>query len=194
VAKLSLLGVEPAEMLCLLAAGFGLNPEPSESAAVLWRTVTDRLIEFRYQQLHAIALFDDAHLAGGQVLGQVARLAQYDASPEARLTIVLAGHREQMGRLGEQLLELADLRIDIEPWEQADTEAFLATSLAHAGCQTPVFADPAVSRLHELAQGIPRRVTQLADLALLAGAGANLPQIDANTVESACRELGVIDV
>ncbi|OHB70191.1 MAG: hypothetical protein A2V70_08865 [Planctomycetes bacterium RBG_13_63_9] len=194
VAKLSLLGIHPAEMLGLLAAGWGLNLDPCESVATLWRSVTDRLIEYRYQQLDVIVLLDDADQADANVLAQVTRLAQYDPSPESRLTMVLAGHRERMHRLGASLLELAELRIDVEPWEQSDTEDFLNRSLAHAGCQSPVFADSAVSRLHELAHGIPRRVSQLADLALLAGAGANLDQIDADTVESVCRELSVIEV
>ena len=89
-----------------------------------------------------------------------------------------------MGRLGDHLLDLAELRIDIEPWEPADTEDYLSHSLAQAGCQTPVFDEPAVARLHELSRGIPRRVTQLADLALVAGAGRELRQIDAEVVES----------
>jgi hypothetical protein len=46
--------------------------------------------------------------------------------------------------------------------------------------------------LHELGGGIPRRVKQLADLALLAGAGQNLVQIEAETIEASFRELGVV--
>jgi general secretion pathway protein A len=194
VAKLHLLGVQPAEMLCLLAAQFGLNSDPSASPAVLWRALSDRLIEYRYQQLQTVVLLDDADLATGQVLIQVARLAHHDPSPEARLTLVLAGRRERVRRLGEPLLDLADLRIDLEPWQPADTADFLHRSLQQAGCQAPVFAEPAVSRLHQLSHGIPRRVSQLADLALLASAGRGLGQIDAEVVESVYRELAVVEV
>ena len=63
VAKLSLLGVEPAELLWLLAADWGLSLEPTQSLAALWRAVTDRLIEYRYQQLEAVVLLDDADQA-----------------------------------------------------------------------------------------------------------------------------------
>jgi hypothetical protein len=44
-----------------------------------------------------------------------------------------------------------------------------------------------------LAEGVPRRVNQLADLSLLAGAGRELGQIDTETVESVYQELGVIE-
>lgn len=194
VATVNLLGVEPAEMLCLLAGGLDLNLDPSGPAAGLWRSVTDRLAEYRYQQLETVVLLDDADRAAGAVLDQVTRLAQYDPSPASRLTMVLAGQRERMGRIGHELLDLAELRIDLDPWEQPDTEAFLSSSLAQAGRESSVFADPAVARLHELSQGIPRRVSQLADLALLAAAGEDLEQVGADVVESVYHELGVIEV
>jgi general secretion pathway protein A len=181
-------------MLCLVAAQFGLSLDPSAAPAVLWRALTDRLTEYRYQQLETVILLDDADQAGGQVLVQVARLARHDTSPESRLTLVLAARPDRAGRLGDRLLDLAELRIDLEPWQQADTADFLQQSLKQAGCQASVFADPAISRLHELSRGIPRRVSQLADLALLASAGRELQQIDADVVESVYRELAVVEV
>jgi type II secretory pathway predicted ATPase ExeA len=193
-ANVNLLGVQPAELLHLLAAALQLNLPPSEPVAAVWRAVSDRLAEYRFEQIPTVILLDDADRAGRPVLEQVARLAQHDLSPESRLTIVLAGHRERMGRLGDRLLELAELRIDVEPWEPLDTEDYLKSSLAQAGRQSPVFAEPAVARLHQLAGGVPRRISQLADLALLAGAGADLEQIDAEVVESVYQELGVVEV
>jgi len=194
VARLSLLGLEPAEMLWQLAAAWGLNPEPSASVGVLWRAITDRLTEYRYQQREAVVLLDNADQADRQVQTQVVRLAQCDPSPETRLTLVLAGRLEGVKRLDAHLLDLAELRIDVEPWEQADTEDFVKTSLAQAGQSAALFAEPAVARLHELSHGIPRRVSQLADLALLAGAGQNLQQIDAGVVEAVYQELAAVGV
>jgi len=194
VANVSLLGVGPVEMLYLLGTGFGLNLDPSLPTPKLWRALTDRLAEYRYQQLETIILLDDVDRAGQQVLSQVTRLAQHDCSPQSRLTIVLAGRLQQMGRMGRQLLELAELRIDVEPWQPSETAGFLDKSLARAGRRSPVFDEPAVARLHELTEGIPRRVNQLADLALLAGAGAEVEEIGADMVESAYNELAVVEV
>jgi len=194
VAELNLLAVEPAEMLYMLAAGFEMNLDPADSSARLWRAITDRLAEHRYRQLDTVVLLDDADRAEQQTIDQVARLAAHDPSPESRLTIVAAGQRERMGRLGQQLLELAELRIDVETWGQSETADFLRAALSQAGRQTPLFADPAVARLHQLSHGIPRRISRLAELALLAGAGAKLQQIDAEVVESAYHELDVVEV
>ena len=194
VARVNLLGVDRSEMPWMLANEFGLNPSEDLSMPALWRALTDRITEYRYGQLDTVVIFDDADRASEEVLTQVARLAQFDCSPDSRLTIVLAGCPDRISRLGDSLLERAELRIDVEPWKPADTENYLKASLARAGRDAPVFADPAIERLHQLGQGIPRRINQLADLALLAGAGQNLDQIDADTVESVYHELGVIEV
>lgn len=194
VANVNLLGVPPAEFLWLLAAELGMNPDRGLPLSVVWRLVTDRICEHRYQQIGTVVLLDDADQAEESVIAQIARLVQFDPSPESRLTIVLAGRQERIARLGETLLERVELRIDVVPWEQADTENYLKASLAQAGRQSPLFAGPAIARLHELGHGVPRRISQLADLALLAGAGQNLERIDADTVESVYHELGVIKV
>ncbi|NQT14333.1 MAG: AAA family ATPase [Planctomycetes bacterium] len=194
VARVNLMGVGPREMLWLVAGELGLNPSCELPIPSLWRLVTDRLKEYRYQKMDVALLLDDADRASEEVLVQVARLAQSDRSPDAQLTIVVSGCPGRIGRLGESLLEQTELRIDVASWEPRDTEGFVQASLERAGGRSALFADPAIERLHELGEGIPRRVNQLADLALLAGAGRELEEIDVETVESVFRELGVIEV
>ncbi len=190
-AYLSLVGLEAPELLQRVALGLGLNGERGDSTVYLWRRVLDRLLEFRYQQQAVAILLDDIDQASPPVLDQVTRLAQHDRTPQSRLTIVLAGRNDRLSRIGPTLAELAELRIDLEPWDEHDTQDYLCRSLTQAGCRREVFTPGAIARLHELACGIPRRVTQLADLSLLAAAGRELPQVDAEVVESAYHELGV---
>jgi type II secretory pathway predicted ATPase ExeA len=156
--------------------------------------VTDRLLEHRFRQLETAILLDNADQAVRGVPQQLARLAQNDLSSDARLTIILAVANSDVSHLGERLLDLADLRIDLEAWEVEDVGEFLHFSLTNAGGDANIFSDEAVSRLHELTGGVPRRVIQLADLALMAGAGAEHDRIDAEVVTSAHHELGAVEV
>jgi len=193
LANLNLLGVDQHELLWLLAAELGANPDRSDDTFRLWRCVTDRLKENRYQQLDTVFLLDDADEASGEVLDMIVRLAQNDSSDASRLTIVLAATSKRLLCLHMRLLELAELRIDLEPWEAIDTAGYLNRALAQAGRKGETFTDEATRRLHELCGGTPRKVTQLANLSLLAGAGRGLKCIDADTVESVYHELGVIN-
>jgi general secretion pathway protein A len=191
VAAIGLVGVEPDELVWLVAVRLGLNPPRGLTAPALWPAVMDRLAEYRYQDLQTVLLLDDADHAAGEVLTLVVRLVKSDPSAQSRLTVVLTGQEQRIGRLGRDLLELAELRIDLARWEPGDTEKYVQAALAQAGRTAAAFDASGLARLHELGRGIPRRVAQLAELAMVAGAGQNVRQIDADTVESVSQELGV---
>ena len=113
VAQVNLLGVEPCEFPLLLAASLEMDLPRGTSPHVLWRSIDDRLAEYRYQHLRSVVLLDDADRAKPDVLAQVARLAQLQQGPDSPLTLVLAGRPERAGRLGDSLLERVELRIDL---------------------------------------------------------------------------------
>lgn len=192
VAKLSLLGLDAVGLAAAIADRLRVTVPPGACQWRIWQSLERRLREHRYQKLETVLLVDDADLATPEVLTQVARLAKHDLTPEDRLTIILAGQTERIGRIGGTLLDLVELRIDIPAWEPSDTEAFLNRAMERAGGTVWVFAEEAIRRMHELGRGSPRRIRQLADLALLAGAGSNLDRVDAETVEAAGSQLGAI--
>ena len=189
VAQVNLLGLSAAEFVWQLAAQWGIPFDDDAPSRAMWRAIGDRLVENRCQRLDTVILLDDADQALPEALQVVARLAQQDPSAEARLTMILAAQTGRAAALGSRLLELADLRIDLDPWEAIDTQSYVESALKSAGAVKAAFEPDAVQRLHELAHGIPRRVNQLADLALLAAAGKQLPQVDAETVAVASEEL-----
>ena len=193
IANVNLLGVDLHEFLWLLAAELGTNPDRGDDTFRLWRQVIDRLAENRYQQLATVVLLDDGDESSHEVLEHIVRLAQFDRSAAARLTIILASGTNTVPRILPRLLELADLRCDIEAWEPADTMQYIKAALEHGGSENPIFTDEALNLMHDLCEGIPRRVNQLADLTLFAGAGRKLAQIDADTVDSAYHELAVVE-
>jgi type II secretory pathway predicted ATPase ExeA len=190
-ALLDLVGCDENEFLWSLACRLGMNPPVSAPRVALWRQVTDRLREHRYQQLSTVILLDDADGGSGQVLAQVLRLLQADPSTAARLTIVLASDPRRQERLGERLLDLTDLRIELEPWTPDETAQYLQSSISKAGGASPLFEAPAAARLHDLTGGVPRRVNRLAELSMLAGAGRRVPSINEDVVESVHNELNM---
>jgi type II secretory pathway predicted ATPase ExeA len=196
VGNVSLLGIDLHEFLWLVAAELGTNPDRRDDLFQLWRSLLDRLTENRYQQLDTVLLLDDADEAPAPVLDHLVRLVQADNVAGGRLTVVLTATTapgSSAVRLSSRLLELADLRIDLDAWEPGDTVQYVSAALAQAGSMEPIFSTEALHHLHDLAGGIPRRVAQLANLALLAGAGRDLAQIDLDTVDSVYHELGTID-
>jgi len=194
VAHLVLHGASPWQLWQQIAAAWKLPVLPSASTVELWRAVHDRLLENRLQTLASVLLLDDVDEAAEATVSEIVRLVHSDPSPACRLTVVAAVRPDRLHRLGRRLLQLATLRIDLVPWEPADTASHVQAALRAAGREDPIFNDDALERLHQLAGGVPRHVRQLADFALLAGAGIEAGRIDVETVEAACRELGVIEL
>jgi type II secretory pathway predicted ATPase ExeA len=192
VVRANLVAADPMEFLWTLAAQFGLNPTFHTTVFALWRRLADHVIESRYQRTQLLVLVDDADAGEPDVLDLIVRLVQLDPHVDSKLTIILATADEQLGQLHPRLLELAELAIALEPWDAADTARYVEFALRQVGRETPLFTRAGVRRLHDLADGIPLRIKQLADLALLAGAGLDLSEIDAETVEGAFQELGVV--
>ena len=192
IASVSALGVSPAEFLALLGQELGLGRADATSSLLLWRVLDDHLRSNRYQRLSTLILVDDADEAEPALIPYFARLVQSDPSVAARLTVILAARADRLDKLSYRLLEMAELRIDLQPWSEADTAAYLTHTLTAAGRPADHITAPAIAKLHTLASGIPRRVKQLADLSLLAAAGQELPLVDLETIESVYQELGVV--
>lgn len=154
----------------------------------LWQAVLDRFEELTLEGLPVVLLFDDLDRAAPSTLALVERLA---ALPNSPASIVASMCPDNAQLLPSRLLDQVSLRIDLAPWDEAETREYVQTSLAQAGRVQPTFSALAAKRLFELSGGVVRKVNQLAQLALLAGAGQKLGQVDADTVEAVHEELSV---
>jgi general secretion pathway protein A len=190
----NLQGLDEDEALWQIAAACGLNPTREAPRGWLWRAVTDFLLTQRYQQRATVLLFDDAHEATPELTSLLSRFLDWELTPETRLTIVLAAMPDLAARLGQRVLQLAELRVTLESWDANDTAAYVRAMLAAARCESAAFSYAALERVHLLTGGQPRRVAQLANLALLAGAGQELPEVDAITVQGVFDELALSEV
>lgn len=193
VVRTSLRAKDARETLLSIAKGWGADVDLHAPPFELWHAIANRLAENRWQQVPTLALFDDADRATNEVLDQLIRLAHCEPTADSRLTVVLAAQSDRVSELGGQLLGLVELRIDLPAWDLTDTHSYLTHCLARAGRAQSAFAEDAVMRIHELSEGIVRRVALLADLSLLAAAAQQLPLVDVHTVETVYEELGVLE-
>ncbi len=185
----SLMGVEVDELLWKLAAGLGMNPFITASTRQLWRDIDDVIAANRYQGLATVLMFDDVEEAETDVLAAVTRIVQSDKTDDSKLTVVLACNSNRTHLLGSRLPDLCDLRVEIEPWGSDEVASFIQASLTSAACSSDLFTEGALQKLADVSGGIPRRVQQLAQLALVAAAAQDLQEIDEQTLDAVQREL-----
>lgn len=185
----SVMSVDGDEFLWKVAAGLGANPKIDASSRSMWLEIDDRIRANRYQRIGTVLLFDDVQEAESEVLSAIARLSQFDMCDDSRLTLVLGCDATKTHLLGERLQELFDLRVELDPWSEAETRQFVGSALAAAACSIDLFTETALVRMQELTGGVPRRVQQLAQLSLIAAAAQDLDDIDEHTLEAVQREL-----
>jgi general secretion pathway protein A len=189
VCLLNLVAIEPVELLWALAAGLGTNPRPDRGLLPLSRDVRDRVRQNCLLGLQTVVLLDDAHEASHEVLLQVLRLLK---TQSGRVTVIAAVESSRIMRLGGDLLQLSQLRIHLDSWNDIEVRQYIRTSLVGAGGMPDIFDDSAITRLRELTGGVPRWVREVAELALLAGAARHEQHIDFETIECAYQELSAV--
>ncbi|MGC4005965.1 MAG: hypothetical protein QM811_23735 [Pirellulales bacterium] len=193
VVHLSLLGIDSHEMLWCVAADLGANPDRDATDFQLSRTIVDCLAANRLHDAQTVFLLDDADEADPVTLDALVRLMDAERTTDSCTTFIVAVAQGQIRRLPPRMLAQVELRVSLDHWEESDTANYLFNSLRQAGRHDAPFSADAVRKLHALCGGVPRRITQLANLALLAGAGRNVQRIDADMVESAWSELGLAE-
>ncbi|MCA9148292.1 MAG: AAA family ATPase [Planctomycetales bacterium] len=193
VIKINAVGLSANELIWKLANGLGHLVPPNANVVDCWSGISDRLIANRYQRMPTVIMVDDADEAGGDVHAALSRLALIDPHPDAQITIVLSAQRQRSAAFGSKLNDLCELRIDIEPWDLDESANYLNEMLSRVGVNDRIFMPDAVDLLFDLSHGVPRRLRQLAELSLLAGAAEELHQIPAAVVDSVYRGLTHVD-
>ncbi len=182
--KFNVVGLSAIEFAWKVAADLGSSLPSSASPLECWRGISDHLTANRYQRRSTIIMLDDVDAATPEVHAAISRLALIDPHADARLTVILAAGRHHASRMGSKLSELCDLQIVIDPLDELETASYIEYALQQAGAERSLFSVEAIERLFELTQGIPRRIRQLADLSLLAGAAESLEEVSAGVIDS----------
>lgn len=185
-ALVSAFGSSADETLAEIARAWQAPLADAESRRQTWQAITDKLGQLRLEQVPAILALDDFDRAADDLRLAVERLLR---NSEYSLTVVASAAEGTIARLGRGLVDLAELRIELPPWTADETRDYLQAALAQAGRRQATFAAAAAQRLFQLSGGTPRRVNQLAQLALVAGAGQQLAEIDEETVLAVHDEL-----
>ncbi|HTN74979.1 MAG TPA: AAA family ATPase [Pirellulaceae bacterium] len=191
VAVLDVVGRSTHDFLWQLASQWQCPVLPNAPTFALWQAITDALTVQRCEHRAAALLIDDADFASRELCELLQRLVHLGDAQQPRLTMVLAVAERRGEDLGPRLLERAELRIELQPWDVAETRDYLQLQLADQTTTAPTLDMPATQRLHDLCAGLPRRINQLANLVLLAAASEAQEVVDVETIEKVYRELTV---
>jgi type II secretory pathway predicted ATPase ExeA len=101
---------------------------------------------------------------------------------------LLAVDESLLVEIPRRILEECDVRVDLPAWDLGLTAEYIETQVANLGNRDDIFSAQGITRIHELGEGIPKRMFQLAEIALAVGAERRVESIDAELIDLVCED------
>lgn len=162
---------------------------------VLLESIGAVLRENTRDNKETLVIVDEAHLIQEErVLQELRLLLNFQEEDRFLLTLILMGQPElrELIERDKPLAQRICMGFHLGPFTEAETASYLQHRLAVAGAVNgQVFNERAIAMIYEQSGGIPRRINQLADLALLSGMSKQVKQIDELIIRDAAGSLGV---
>ena len=110
------------------------------------------------------------------------------------LTLILVGQTTLLPTLQRmpQLESWLAVKCLLRPLTMDETIMYVQHRLSAAAAQRTIFQPEAVELVHQISEGVPRRINRLCDLVLLLGFAEERPQIGPAEIESVSQELAVV--
>ena len=178
-----------ADLVAHLAEGFGSLPSAPSSLNESLRQLRGQLATTIAQGRRPLLVVDEAHLIDQLSTFETLRLLlnfTTDGSPD--LSLLLVGSAETLLELPSTLVDRLVARCLVAPLTESEASTYVLGRLATAGARSPLFAPAALTALHHAANGLPRRLNHIADLALLIAFAQDLAIADEPTIAIAARE------
>jgi type II secretory pathway predicted ATPase ExeA len=179
----------PAEELLAYLAD-ELNAPPGEPGlAGSLRRVRRVLTESARRDRRPLLVVDEAHLIDDHATFEVLRLLlNFIEDDRPGLGLLLVGGPEILLEIPPSLCDRLSARAMLGPFTAEESAIYVLGRLASAGASRPLFDPDALAELHRSADGLPRRLNRLADLALLIAYADGRDRPDTVAVEIAARE------
>lgn len=101
---------------------------------------------------------------------------------------LLAVDESLLVEIPRRILEECDVRVDLPAWDLGLTAEYIESQVANLGNRDDIFSAQGITRIHELGEGIPKRMFQLAEIALAVGAERRVESIDAELIDLVCED------
>ena len=141
-----------------------------------------------------VLIIDEAQNLAPSLLEQVRLLSNLETEKRKLLQIVLFGQKELQEKLRlpqlRQFNQRITVRATILPLDLRETSRYIQHRMSVAGAAGSTFLSPAAERLlHRRSRGVPRRINQLCDRALLAACVRNAARVEPEDVARAAASL-----
>ncbi|MGR3179738.1 MAG: ExeA family protein, partial [Candidatus Anammoxibacter sp.] len=186
------------DLLKLIYHDFTGEVIESTSYSTCFNELNRFLIQMAENGEKVVVLIDEAQGLQLDVLEGLRQLSNLETEKKKLLSIIMVGQPEITTLLEKKSLRQLDQRISVrcvlKPLELAETRKYIYYRMALVTDKTsdvtvPHFSDFAMYLIHRFSRGVPRRINQICDRALLASFNVGKVEIGAWILQRAAREV-----
>jgi len=137
-----------------------------------------------------VIIIDDAQALLEDSFKELRLLLNFQLNHKFLLTIILLGQPQLRGKIDNlpEFKERIAIRYNLRALSRGDTRKYIQHRLKVAGSQE-IFQDDTFSKIYSFSGGIPERINNICDMALLVGYGEGVDKIDIKTIEEVAKDL-----
>jgi type II secretory pathway predicted ATPase ExeA len=166
--------------------GQRVGREPSRLGS--WRALERGVRLASLEGCQLVLAIDDCDQEVDETVGRdLETLARLGSAVNADLTIILIGRN--IAGAHSAANDAWSLPISLERLTRSQAERLLTAKLEDAGNSDRIFTPRAITRLHALSLGVPRKLEQFAFLCLIGGADRGLEVINPDLVDTIAQRL-----
>ena len=158
--------------------------------------VVHRLVEVLHNNFdngkRSVIVVDEAHLIQEvQIFEELRVLLNYQYNHRFLLTLLLSGQPELKDRLNnmKQFSQRVAIRCHLVGLGREEVPKYIRHRLEVIGATNEIFAEDSYDHIFRQSGGIPRRINQICDMALLTGYSERVKVIDGNIIKTVVKLL-----
>jgi len=194
---------EPAELFRAIVRNLGGQALPDKKSDLLLDPLLEKLqailVDNARDGKETIIIIDEAHaIEDPKIFEQMRLLLNFQLEDRFLLTLLILGQPEIKDKI--ENLKALDQRIAVRchigPLSDEDVSKYINHRLKVAGWQPPslesaIFSKEAMDVIFKHSGGIPRRINNLCDLALMNGFARKVNRIEADLVNSVIKDFSI---
>lgn len=175
------------DLLRWVLSALAIKPDPSGDYVALFEQFQDFVISEYASGRFVVLIIDEAQNLTHETLEELRMLTNINSNKDEVLQIILVGQPELRSKITapelRQFAQRVTATYHLEPMDLATTRQYVRHRLSHVGGTGQEISPQAIRQIFETAQGIPRMINKICDLALVYTASAGHKTVSLTTIK-----------
>ena len=158
----------------------------NDDKVILLHHLQDRIYKNFKEGKKTVIIIDEAQVIKDEETFEELRLfLNFQLNNKFLLTLILIGQPELINKINNvpQLEQRMSIKFHLNALDKSESKEYIYHRLKVAGRSRAIFTKEAIDLIYDYSQGIPRKINNVCDIALLIGFGQEAKEIDEKILE-----------